>query len=405
MSRERSVFAVRGFAYYFGGQALSYIGDGLRSFALPLLVFHLTRSALSTGITYALEIVPFALVGLVGGSLADRIDRRRMMIGCDLVRFAIMAAFAIAYARHWLTLPMLYVGIVLLASAAAVFLGGQQSSIPHLVGTARSTQATAALIAAEQTSNLITPPIGGAIFSVAGALPALIANACTYLISQLTLAAVPTLGPDAPGPLPSVRTIATDIAAGFRHLTADRALRAVTLTSFGLNLFGMMAVAVLIPFLKVDLAASDAVVGLAFGGGAVGSILGALIAGRYALRWPFGVALQIAYALDALLYIPVMFAHSVPVFVIFSALSSAAGSFEVAQIVGWRMRITPGDKIGSVFGAARLVVLSGIGPGAFVGGLLAQLYDPRLSIVISEVGFLFIALYMAFNRTIRVEAR
>jgi MFS family permease len=405
MAAERSIFAERGFAYYFGGQALSYVGDGLRTFALPLLVFHLTHSALSTGITYALEIVPFALVGLVGGSLADRIDRRRMMIACDLARFLIMAAFATAYYRGWLTLPMLYVGIVLLASAAAIFLGGQQSSIPHLVGTARSTKATAALIAAEQTSNLVTPPIGGAIFSVAGPLPALIANACTYLISQFTLALVPTLGPDAPGPIPSMRVIAADIARGFRHLMGDRALTAVTLTSFGLNLFGMMAVAVLIPFVKNDLAASDVVLGFAFGGISIGSILGALIAGRYASHWPLGIALQIAYALDAILYIPVMFAHSVPVFVLFSALASASGSFQVAQIVGWRMRITPSDKLGSVFGAARLVVLSGIGPGAYIGGLVAQNYDPRISIIISEIGFILIAFYMAFNRAIREERR
>jgi predicted MFS family arabinose efflux permease len=147
------------------------------------------------------------------------------------------------------------------------------------------------------------------------------------------------------------------------------------------------------------------VLGFAFGGISVGSILGALIAGRYASHWPFGIALQIAYALDAILYIPVLFAHSVPVFVLFSALASASGSFQVAQIVGWRMRITPSDKFGSVFGAARLVVLSGIGPGAYVGGLVAQNYDPRLSIIISEVGFLVIAFYMAFNRAIREERR
>ena len=177
MTVDRSIFAERGFAYYFGGQCLSYLGDGLRTLAIPLLVFHLTGSALSTGITYAFEILPFALVGLVGGSLADRTDRRRLMISCDFIRFAIMALFSVEYWRGALTLPLLYAGIIALSAAAAVFMGGQASSIPFLVGKARSSRAVAALVAAEQTSNFITPPIGGAIFAAAGALPALMVNA------------------------------------------------------------------------------------------------------------------------------------------------------------------------------------------------------------------------------------
>ena len=99
MSTSESVFRNRSFRLFFAGQAFGYVGDGLRLIAIPLLVYHLTGSALSTGITYALELGPFALFGLVGGSLADRLDRRTVMIVCDVVRFAVLAAFAIGYAR------------------------------------------------------------------------------------------------------------------------------------------------------------------------------------------------------------------------------------------------------------------------------------------------------------------
>jgi MFS family permease len=61
----------------------------LRTPAIPLLVFHLTASAVSLGVTFALELLPFALFSLVGGSLADRLDRRRLMIVRDALRFAI----------------------------------------------------------------------------------------------------------------------------------------------------------------------------------------------------------------------------------------------------------------------------------------------------------------------------
>jgi MFS family permease len=405
MSVDRSIFAERGFSYYFGGQCLSYLGDGLRTLAIPLLVFHLTGSALSTGVTYALEILPFALVGLVGGSLADRTDRRRLMIGCDFVRFAIMAAFSVEYWRGALTLPMLYAGIVVLSAAAAVFMGGQASSIPFLVGAGRSSRAVAALVAAEQTSNFITPPLGGAIFAAAGALPALAVNAFTYLLSQISLLAVPTLGPDAPGAWPRLGVILSDIRDGFRFLAADAAMTAVTLASFGLNFLGMLGFSITIPYLKTVFGAGDALVGLTFGGIAIGSVAGALIAGRFGPRWHFGSALCVAYVLDAVLFLPVLFAQNVLTVAIFYGLASAAGSFQVTQIVGWRLRIVPGDKIGSVFGAVRLVALIGMVPGAIIGGYLAQLYGPRFAIIVSGIGFLAFAFYIISSRAVREECR
>jgi MFS family permease len=405
MNVDRSIFAERGFSYYFGGQCLSYLGDGLRTLAIPLLVFHLTGSPLSTGVTYALEILPFALVGLVGGSLADRTDRRRLMIGCDFIRFAIMAAFSVEYWRGALTLPMLYAGIIVLSAAAAVFMGGQASSIPFLVGAGRSARAVAALVAAEQTSNFITPPLGGAIFAAAGALPALAVNAFTYLLSQISLLAVPTLGPEAPGAWPRFGVILSDIRAGFRFLAADAAMTAVTLASFGLNFLGMLGFSITIPYLKSVFGAGDALVGLTFGGIAIGSVAGALIAGRFGPRWHFGTALCVAYVLDAVLFMPVLFAQNVLTVAIFYGLASAAGSFQITQIVGWRLRIVPGDKIGSVFGAVRLVALIGMVPGAIIGGYLAQLYGPRFAIIVSGIGFLAFAFYIISSRAVREECR
>src|ERR1700728_198736 len=113
-----SIFASRGFRRYFAGQSLSFVGDGLRLLSVPLLAYHLTHSALSTGTALICEVAPFSLFALVGGSLADRLDRRKLMIGCDAVRFVVMSFFAIAYAMHVLTLPMIYAGLVIISICA-----------------------------------------------------------------------------------------------------------------------------------------------------------------------------------------------------------------------------------------------------------------------------------------------
>lgn len=405
IARSQGIFESRSFSLFYAGQALSYVGDGLRTLAIPLLVYHMTGSALSLGVTYALEYLPFALFGLVGGALADRLDRRRLMIGCDLVRFTVMALFAVAYARGILTLPWLYAGIVLIATCAAFFVGGQSPSIPFLLGKERAAPAVAALIATEQGTNLIVPPIGGALFALVGPLPALIVNAVTYLFSQVSLVLVPTLGPDDPAGAPSIRELASDIADGVRIVLADEAMRAVAWMSGALNFFGIMAGVVVIPFLERDLGASVAQVGLAFGGFAVGAVIGSLVAGRYGRRWPFGRLLIVAYAIDAVIFMPVIFAHSLWFGVTFFALASLCGTFEIAQIVAWRMRVAPEDKIGRVSAAVRLIALIGLVPGTLIGGWIAQVDGARAAMFVSGVGYLLAALYAVSIPALRREAR
>lgn len=400
-----SIFASRSFRQYYAGQTLSLIGDGLRTLAVPLLVYRLTHSALSTGITYICEIAPFAFFGLVGGSLADRLDRRRLMIGSDVMRCIIMAAFALAYWRGWLTLAMLYSGLILISICAAVFMGGQVSSIPFLLGKERGTEAIAALMAAENTSNLVTPSLGGALFAVFGPLPALLLNALTYLGSQFSLARIATLGPVKTTGFPSLKHIAADVAMGFRVLFGDRGLRAQAMISLALNVVGFGGYSILIPFLKRDFDASDQHVGFFLSISAIGAMAGALLAGKLATRWPFGRALTVAYCLDALLFLPVVLTRNLWIAGIFWALANAVTQFEIAQIVGFRMRVTPDDAVGRVFGALRVFVLIGIAPGVLAFGYLADRYGPRSAMSLSAVSVLAIAVVALFTPAIRNETR
>ena len=401
----QSVFRNRSFALFYAGQAFGYVGDGLRLIAIPLLVFHQTGSALSTGITYALELGPFALFGLVGGSLADRLDRRRLMIACDAARFAVMVLVAVGYARGQLSIPLLYIGIVVLSIAAAIFVGGAASAIPYVVGKDRATAAVASLLTAEQISQTVIPPIGGALFALVGPLPALAINAVTYLISQGSLAAIDTLGPEETHGLPSLRVIATDVATGFRFAWSDPTMRALSALALPFNTFAIMAGAVFIPFLKRDFGASDTVVGYALGIAAIGAVIGSFLAGRVPKTWPFGRVLVIAYLVDAIAFLPVMFTHDLTIAIAFLSLTNACVLFEIAQVVGWRMRVTPEALVGRVFGAVRLVVLMGTVPGALIGGYLADRYGARAPIIVSGTGYLLMAALIPFVPAIRRERR
>jgi MFS family permease len=381
------------------------LGDGLRTLAVPLLAYHLTHSALSTGAAFICEIAPFSLFSLVGGSLADRLDRRKLMIGCDAIRFAVMAFFAIAYWLHVLTLPMIYGGLVVISICAAAFLGGQSSSIPFLLGKERSTEAIAVLIASENTSNLVTPVIGGALFAYFGPLPALTLNALTYLASQLSLMRIPSLGPDTVAGVPTIAHLGDDIVLGLRQLWGDVTMRVQTIAGFSFNFFGFGSYATLIPFLKKGFAATDQQVGIFLGITAVGAVAGASFAAKYSRRWPFGRALTTAYLLDALLFIPVVITNNIWVAAAFWAATNTLANFEIAQIIGFRMRVSPEEMIGRVMGAVRLIVLSSIAPGVLIFGYVADKYSPHAAMWIGCIGFIVVAFAAFAVRPLREETR
>lgn len=404
-SPARGIFASRAFTRYFLGQSFSYVGDGLRSIAVPLLVFHLTGSALSTGGAFIAEITPFALLAVVGGSLADRTDRRKLMLVCDAIRCAVMLAFGALFAAGHLSVPLVYAGLVVISSCAAFFLGGQSSSIPFLIGKAGSTRAMSALITAEQTSNMIAPALGSAVFAFLGPLPTLFANAATYLASFFSIAGVPTLGPEAPAGRPSWRELIDDVKLGFRTLFGDAGMRAQAWISLALNMLGFGGYAILIPFLKHGFGASDTQVGIFFSISAAGAVCGSLLAGKIDRRWPFGRMLTVAYVLDALLFLPVVLTHDMWVAGSFWAISNAFANFETTQIIGWRLRVVPEALIGRTFGAVRLFVLAGIAPGVLAAGWVADHVSPYAAMCGSTFGFILIAGIAVASPAIRNERR
>jgi MFS family permease len=395
-----SIFRSRAFRQYFIGQSLSMLGDGLRTLAVPLLAYHLTHSALSTGGAFICETVPFSIFALIGGSLADRLDRRKLMIGCDAVRFAVMAFFAIAY---WL--PMIYGGLVVISTCAAAFLGGQSSSIPYMLGRERSTEAIAVLIASENTSNLVAPVVGGALFAYFGPLPALTLNALTYLASQISLSRIGTLGPETAGGLPSLAQLRNDVMLGFQQLWGDLTMRVQTLAGLAFNFFGFGCYAILIPFLKKGFGATDQQVGIFLGIAAAGAVAGAAFAAKFARRWPFGRALTMAYAIDALIFIPVVLTKNLWLAAAFWAAANTVANFEVAQIIGFRMRVSPEAMIGRVMGAVRLIVLSSIAPGVLIFGYVSDKYSPLAAMWIGAVGYIVIAAVAVSIPTLRNETR
>lgn len=181
-----SLWRNRDFLLLQTGQLLSTFGSGLSGIAYPLLALAVTGSAAKTGYVGAVELAPVLLLSFAAGVLADRVDRRRLMIGSDVLGATAVGVLAAAVLTHhvafWLILAVAFAD----TTAAVVFRAGNSGAFKAVVPPAQLADAASVALARTSTVRLTAPPVGGALFGVLRGLPFL-ADAISYAFSTLTL--------------------------------------------------------------------------------------------------------------------------------------------------------------------------------------------------------------------------
>ncbi|MGH2731191.1 MAG: MFS transporter [Actinomycetota bacterium] len=147
------------------GQTISNVGSWFTYFALPLLVYKLTGSAVSLAITTAAEFLPQLLFGLVIGALMDRVDRKRMMIITDIARALVVATIPVMDAFDALTVWWIY-GVGFASATLTIFFdSGQFAAIPSLVSKDELVAANGRLMASMSAGQVLGPMFAGVLVS------------------------------------------------------------------------------------------------------------------------------------------------------------------------------------------------------------------------------------------------
>ncbi len=172
------------------GQLTSTIGDYCYAVALPWLVLSVHGSAAQLGGVLACYGIPRAALITVGGSLADRIGPRRIMLCSDIARCLLTVVFAIFAAAHVTSLAALGPVAALLGAGAALFMPASYAILPTLLRPGQLQAGNALYNAAVQGGTLLGPAIGGAIVATAGPAPAFGIDAVSYALSAVSLAMI-----------------------------------------------------------------------------------------------------------------------------------------------------------------------------------------------------------------------
>jgi MFS family permease len=385
--------------------AASNLADGVFWIAFPLLAIQLTDSpVLVAGVTIAGRL-PWLFFVLVAGALADRLDRRRTMLGVAVFRTAVSAIVAVGVFAGVVSLPMLYLVALLLGIAETLFDTAAQSLMPSVVKSEQLSVANGRLYAVELTMNqFVGPPIGGLLAGIAIAL-AFAGSAFAYVIGVVALLFVTgAFKPIAAGPRGS---LLSDIRTGLDFLFHHRLLRTFAFMVGVMNLASSAAFAVFVLY-AVDpgpMRLSAFEFGVLTTALAIGSVFGSLITARVEAR--LGRARLLLLTVIGTAATTLVIGLTTNAIVVGASFAVAGVTMVMWNVVtvSLRQRITPDGLLGRLNASYRLLAWGTQPVGALIGGILGELYGlPTVFIVAGAFVLILLPLFLTIVTDREIDA-
>jgi MFS family permease len=364
----------RSFGFLLSSTALSNLADGLLKVGAPLLAVSMTRSPTLVSLAGAAATAPWLLLALHAGAIADRLDRRRIMVVANVARAAVLTLAGLAALLGLLDLWVL-LAAVLLAGMAEVFADtSAQSILPMTVPQDHLTRANGRVSTAQMIGNdFVGAPLAGLLVV---ALPAVVFGAPALLYGAAGLLLLGMRGtyrmdvPRAQG-----RPLRRDIGEALRYLWSHRVLRSLAVTAGLLNLANAAYFAVFVLWAVGDgsrIGLEPGEYGLMTTAFAVGALPGSLLAGWAAGRFGELRALVGCWLMTSLLLIVPVIVPSPWTLYPTAVLWGVAGAAGNVLVISARQRLIPAELLGRVNSAYRLVGMGGMPLGAALGGVVAE---------------------------------
>lgn len=350
---------------------VSNTGDWIYRFAVPTLILRITGSALATAFAYVLEFIPYVIVGLVAGVVADRWNRRWILVICDTGSTGITLIIAGIAALHHLPLAVLYGCALLLACVRPLYFPAFQGLLVDTIPERNRAGVNAWIQTVNSALNMMGPVAGTAIVAAVGVSLAALINtlsfACSailiYQIAYIHRPAVSQRPAPAAGALGGVRR---DFTEGMRLLWQNKAIRYGTGLMAAANLAGSIVEANLI-FLVVKAEGLPKIVfGVIFGAQGLGSVVGAMLAARLVGRYPAGRLLVYGMGGSA---VATLLPALAPHWWVLTACWGSEGIMTSVIVVSWfteRQRIVAPGAIGRVVSVSRAIAYVTIPLGALL---------------------------------------
>src|SRR3954470_6269571 len=358
-----------GFRWWLASSWVSNLGDGFALAAGPLLVASQSRDPRLVAASVLLQQLPWLVLGLFAGALADRLDRRLMVVVVDGMRAVVLGLLVVSIVTGTVNIALVLVAMFLMGTAEVFSNTAASTLIPMLVPRADLGIANARLQTGWVTVNqLAGPPIGAALFAVGMAVPfagqAVLVGLGAVLVAQVALPK------DAEARRQPTR-IRADIAEGVRWVAHPPAVRTLVLTILIFNITFGAAWSVLVLYARQRLGFGAVGFGLISVTIAVGGILASLSYGRISRHVRLSDLMRIGLIVETLTHLALALtttpAVAMAIFFVFGAHAFIWGTTSITV----RQRAVPSRLQGRVSGVYTICVFGGLVVGSALGGTLA----------------------------------
>ena len=359
----------RSFRWLLSATLINNVGDGIAYSAGPLLVASQTSDPFLVSMALLSQYLPVLIFGVIGGTVADRVDRRRMVVLVDLGRAAVLVVLVATIVSGTVNIAVVLAALFVLGTAETFADAASSTLIPGLVAREDLGIANARMQGAfVLTNQLVAPPIGAFLFAVGMALPFATNAACFALGALMVSRVVTSARTEVLGP----SSFRADMVEGIRWLAGHPPMRTLALTIFAFNVTYGAAWSVLVLYATEQLGMDEVGFGFLSTAVAFGGVLGIASYGRLERRFSLGdimrVGLLIETATHLVLAVTTSAAVALVTMVVFGAHAFVWGT--TSTVV--RQRAVPDELLGRVGGVYRVAVMGGLVIGTPIGGLLAR---------------------------------
>ncbi len=385
------------FLLLLSGQAVSSIVTQVSQLAFPLLILAITHSPAQTGFITAIRGLAYALFSLPAGALADRWNRKRVMILCDTGRAIALGSIPVAFALGVLTITQLYFVTLIEGILFVFFQMAESTAIPHIVSREQIPAANGHNEVIFSSALMLGPSIGGALYGISGMLPFL-GDALSYTASIISLCFIKTQFQEERTTAPL--NLWKEVKEGLAWLWHHPLIRFIAILTGGLTTpcvgYGLIMIV-----LAQGMHASPATIGLIFAGGGVGSIVGALLASPLQERFGFARVMIGATWFWALSWLLYAVAPNPLILGIVNGLSYSVVPLYMVMQYSYRMTIIPDHLRGRVNSVFRLIAFGSQPLGFALTGILLQTIGPVMSVIVLFIPQFILAIAVTFNRHVR----
>ena len=401
--KEKSTLFKRDFILVVIGQIISLFGNAILRFALPLYLLRETGSSALFGMVTACSFAPMVVLSMLGGVLADRVNKRNIMVGLDFCTAVLILIFYLSLGKLP-TVPLFIAVLMLLYGISGTYQPSVQASIPLLVSSEKLMAGNAVINQVNTLSGLLGPVIGGIMFGMWGIYPILILSIGCFAFSAVMEIFIHIPHEKRVRESSILTVVGNDLKESYQFVKTEKPIffSVVFLISiFNLILSSVMIVGTPILITQV-LKMSDTMYGFTQGalalGGLCGGILTAAIAEKLKLKNSYILLLVCAASvalmgISLVFHIPAILSYWAITLMSFTAMG--ASTLFVVQIYTMVQEQTPPQLVGKIMAALISIAMCGQPIGQAIYGVLFDIFESRtwIVLIVAAVAAFLIALY------------